>query len=67
MQGVHPCDKRRSITEYHALFPAIDFSLARINLCCFSIISHYWDLFASNDVAMMYHNICMLIFFTDRE
>lgn len=25
--GVHPCDKRRSITEYRALFPAIDFSL----------------------------------------
>ncbi|GMY17480.1 phosphoglycerate mutase-like protein 1 isoform X2 [Fagus crenata] len=25
--GVHPCDKRRSIREYHPLFPAIDFSL----------------------------------------
>ncbi|KAG8064226.1 hypothetical protein GUJ93_ZPchr0004g40208 [Zizania palustris] len=25
--GVHPCDKRRSITEYRTLFPAIDFSL----------------------------------------
>ncbi|CAO2041777.1 unnamed protein product [Urochloa humidicola] len=25
--GVHPCDKRRSITEYRPLFPAIDFSL----------------------------------------
>ncbi|XP_072987758.1 phosphoglycerate mutase-like protein 1 isoform X2 [Typha latifolia] len=25
--GVHPCDKRRSITEYRSLFPAIDFSL----------------------------------------
>ncbi|XXG49041.1 hypothetical protein AAC387_Pa02g3329 [Persea americana] len=25
--GVHPCDKRRSITEYGPLFPAIDFSL----------------------------------------
>ncbi|KAK8448346.1 hypothetical protein SEVIR_7G034500v4 [Setaria viridis] len=25
--GVHPCDKRRSITEYCTLFPAIDFSL----------------------------------------
>ncbi|KAF6147378.1 hypothetical protein GIB67_003276 [Kingdonia uniflora] len=25
--GVHPCDKRRSITEYQPLFPAIDFSL----------------------------------------
>ncbi|XP_043709860.1 phosphoglycerate mutase-like protein 1 [Telopea speciosissima] len=25
--GVHPCDKRRSITEYKPLFPAIDFSL----------------------------------------
>lgn len=25
--GVHPCDKRRSVTEYRALFPAIDFSL----------------------------------------
>jgi hypothetical protein len=27
MQGVHPCDKRSSITKYRALFPAIDFSL----------------------------------------
>ncbi|PON59631.1 Histidine phosphatase [Parasponia andersonii] len=25
--GVHPCDKRRSISEYWPLFPAIDFSL----------------------------------------
>ncbi|GAB4839093.1 hypothetical protein Ancab_028621 [Ancistrocladus abbreviatus] len=25
--GVHPCDKRRSITEYKLLFPAFDFSL----------------------------------------
>ncbi|TVU06831.1 hypothetical protein EJB05_46866 [Eragrostis curvula] len=25
--GVHPCDKRRSVTEYRTLFPAIDFSL----------------------------------------
>ena len=25
--GVHPCDKRRSITDYRTLFPAIDFSL----------------------------------------
>ncbi|KAL6885539.1 hypothetical protein ACP4OV_010318 [Aristida adscensionis] len=25
--GVHPCDKRRSITEYRTLFPTIDFSL----------------------------------------
>ncbi|WJX42105.1 hypothetical protein P8452_29376 [Trifolium repens] len=25
--GVHPCDKRRSITEYKNMFPAIDFSL----------------------------------------
>ncbi|KAL0285080.1 UNVERIFIED_CONTAM: Phosphoglycerate mutase-like protein 2 [Sesamum angustifolium] len=27
MQGVHWCDKRRSISEYKPLFPAIDFSL----------------------------------------
>ncbi|XP_062225050.1 phosphoglycerate mutase-like protein 1 [Phragmites australis] len=27
--GVHPCDKRRSITEYRTLFPSIDFSLAK--------------------------------------
>ncbi|KAH6763621.1 Phosphoglycerate mutase family protein [Perilla frutescens var. frutescens] len=27
--GVHWCDKRRSITEYKPLFPAIDFSLAK--------------------------------------
>ncbi|XP_010254646.1 PREDICTED: phosphoglycerate mutase-like protein 1 isoform X2 [Nelumbo nucifera] len=25
--GVHPCDKRRRISEYQPLFPAIDFSL----------------------------------------
>ncbi|XP_061351382.1 phosphoglycerate mutase-like protein 1 isoform X3 [Gastrolobium bilobum] len=25
--GVHPCDKRRSITEYKKMFPAINFSL----------------------------------------
>ncbi|XAR48471.1 hypothetical protein NMG60_11031297 [Bertholletia excelsa] len=25
--GVYPCDKRRSISEYKSLFPAIDFSL----------------------------------------
>ncbi|KAF7830050.1 phosphoglycerate mutase-like protein 1 isoform X1 [Senna tora] len=25
--GVHPCDKRRSISEYRDMFPAIDFSL----------------------------------------
>uniref|UniRef100_A0A453ACB8 Phosphoglycerate mutase-like protein n=1 Tax=Aegilops tauschii subsp. strangulata TaxID=200361 RepID=A0A453ACB8_AEGTS len=30
--GVHPCDKRSSITKYRTLFPAIDFSLA--STCC---------------------------------
>ncbi|XP_073270504.1 phosphoglycerate mutase-like protein 1 isoform X1 [Primulina huaijiensis] len=25
--GVHPCDKRRSVSEYQYLFPAVDFSL----------------------------------------
>ncbi|XP_071732337.1 phosphoglycerate mutase-like protein [Rutidosis leptorrhynchoides] len=25
--GVHPCDRRRSISEYKTMFPAIDFSL----------------------------------------
>ncbi|CAM8937683.1 unnamed protein product [Rhodiola kirilowii] len=25
--GVHPCDSRRNISDYHYLFPAIDFSL----------------------------------------
>ncbi|KAG5251086.1 phosphoglycerate mutase protein [Salix suchowensis] len=25
--GVHPCDRRRSISEYRSIFPAIDFSL----------------------------------------
>ncbi|KAJ1434879.1 Histidine phosphatase superfamily [Sesbania bispinosa] len=29
--GVHPCDKRRSISEYQLLFPAIDFSLIDSN------------------------------------
>ncbi|KAI9200660.1 hypothetical protein LWI28_011289 [Acer negundo] len=29
--GVHPCDKRSSISEYQALFPAIDFSLIESN------------------------------------
>ncbi|GJX31865.1 phosphoglycerate mutase-like protein 1 isoform X2 [Tanacetum coccineum] len=28
--GVHPCDRRRSISEYECLFPAVDFSLASI-------------------------------------
>ncbi|KAF7005954.1 hypothetical protein CFC21_021034 [Triticum aestivum] len=27
LAGVHPCDKRSSITKYRTLFPAIDFSL----------------------------------------
>ncbi|XP_044509661.1 phosphoglycerate mutase-like protein 1 [Mangifera indica] len=27
--GVHPCDKRRSISEYQFLFPAVDFSLEK--------------------------------------
>lgn len=27
-QGVHPCDRRSSITKYRELFPAVDFSLA---------------------------------------
>uniref|UniRef100_A0A6M2EYA5 Phosphoglycerate mutase-like protein n=1 Tax=Populus davidiana TaxID=266767 RepID=A0A6M2EYA5_9ROSI len=25
--GVHPCDRRRSVSEYRSIFPAIDFSL----------------------------------------
>ncbi|KAL3614417.1 hypothetical protein CASFOL_042491 [Castilleja foliolosa] len=25
--GVHPCDKRRSVSEYKSLFPGVDFSL----------------------------------------
>ncbi|KAF5739806.1 hypothetical protein HS088_TW12G01017 [Tripterygium wilfordii] len=29
--GVHPCDKRRSISEYRPLFPAIDFSQVESN------------------------------------
>ncbi|KAK9983128.1 hypothetical protein SO802_032653 [Lithocarpus litseifolius] len=29
--GVNPCDKRRSITEYRLLFPAVDFSLIENN------------------------------------
>lgn len=29
--GVHPCDKRRSVSEYETLFPAIDFSLIENN------------------------------------
>ncbi|CAN6924367.1 unnamed protein product [Brassica oleracea] len=27
--GVHPCDRRSSITKYSELFPAVDFSLAK--------------------------------------
>ncbi|KAG2703987.1 hypothetical protein I3760_06G162400 [Carya illinoinensis] len=27
--GVHPCDKRRNISDYQFLFPAVDFSLAK--------------------------------------
>ncbi|KAK3231124.1 hypothetical protein Dsin_003005 [Dipteronia sinensis] len=29
--GVHPCDKRSSVSEYQPLFPAIDFSLIESN------------------------------------
>ncbi|XP_022768523.1 phosphoglycerate mutase-like protein 1 isoform X2 [Durio zibethinus] len=29
--GVHPCDRRKSITEYRPVFPAIDFSLIESN------------------------------------
>ncbi|KAF8019689.1 hypothetical protein BT93_G0396 [Corymbia citriodora subsp. variegata] len=29
--GVHPCDKRRSITDYEFLFPGVDFSLIESN------------------------------------
>ncbi|XVF39696.1 hypothetical protein PTKIN_Ptkin01aG0053600 [Pterospermum kingtungense] len=29
--GLHPCDRRRSISEYRPLFPAIDFSLMESN------------------------------------
>ncbi|XP_054801714.1 phosphoglycerate mutase-like protein 1 isoform X2 [Prosopis cineraria] len=29
--GVHPCDKRRSISEYEFVFPAVDFSLIDSN------------------------------------
>ncbi|XP_015892432.4 phosphoglycerate mutase-like protein 1 isoform X2 [Ziziphus jujuba] len=29
--GVHPCDKRRNISDYQFLFPAIDFSLVESN------------------------------------
>lgn len=29
--GVHPCDKRRAISEYQKLFPAVDFSLIENN------------------------------------
>uniref|UniRef100_A0A2P2KPY6 Phosphoglycerate mutase-like protein 1 n=1 Tax=Rhizophora mucronata TaxID=61149 RepID=A0A2P2KPY6_RHIMU len=28
--GVHPCDRRRNISEYRSLFPAIDFSLVSV-------------------------------------
>jgi hypothetical protein len=34
MQGVHPCDKRRSVSEYQFLFPAVDFSLASAYTKC---------------------------------
>ncbi|GMP38750.1 hypothetical protein CsSME_00009886 [Camellia sinensis var. sinensis] len=27
--GIHPCDRRRSISDYECLFPAVDFSLAK--------------------------------------
>ncbi|PON75887.1 Histidine phosphatase [Parasponia andersonii] len=28
--GVHPCDRRRNVSDYQFLFPAVDFSLASI-------------------------------------
>ncbi|XP_062225053.1 phosphoglycerate mutase-like protein isoform X2 [Phragmites australis] len=46
--GVHPCDKRRSVTEYRTLFPAIDFSLASFFHCKF--MNCVVDLFISNGV-----------------
>ncbi|KAI3884388.1 hypothetical protein MKX03_026553, partial [Papaver bracteatum] len=38
--GVHPCDRRRSISEYRTIFPAIDFSVANIELplACFILV-----------------------------
>ncbi|XP_045799347.1 phosphoglycerate mutase-like protein 1 isoform X2 [Trifolium pratense] len=36
--GVHPCDKRRSITEYQNMFPAIDFSLSMMRTFCGNLI-----------------------------
>ncbi|MFS7964654.1 putative histidine phosphatase superfamily [Helianthus anomalus] len=36
--GVHPCDRRRSVSEYQCLFPAVDFSLASaVTNTCFLI------------------------------
>lgn len=57
-QGVHPCDRRNSITKYRELFPAIDFSLASLPnqvLCAllffffFTIISYSADLQVETD------------------
>jgi hypothetical protein len=39
MQGVHPCDKRSSITKYQTLFPAIDFSLVS------TTVANSWEWF----------------------
>ncbi|ONM19132.1 Phosphoglycerate mutase-like protein [Zea mays] len=54
--GVHPCDKRRSITEYRPLFPAIDFSLASLSYCPF--MSHF--------LGIAFLQICICLF-ADRE
>jgi hypothetical protein len=34
IRGVHPCDKRKSVSECQFLFPAVDFSLASAYTKC---------------------------------
>ncbi|KAJ6809614.1 phosphoglycerate mutase-like protein 1 isoform X1 [Iris pallida] len=48
--GVHPCDKRRSISEYQPLFPAIDFSLICISLQSSCKIENNEDVLWKADV-----------------
>jgi hypothetical protein len=46
IQGRNPCDKRRSIAEYSALFPGIDFSLVCILKLEILKILYLWDKFS---------------------
>ncbi|KAJ4823726.1 hypothetical protein Tsubulata_044049, partial [Turnera subulata] len=57
--GVHPCDRRRTITEYQGLFPEIDFSLASIKSSLWhlnkEIINRLWTR-QEKEIAIVTHD-----------